>query len=318
MEPRFWIVICPEPHVKGGLWKTWFADKCVAIGWGPPEWLLEGPTESDGWSFARARLKEMGPGDKVIPFLLKWRIGPVGTITALHVSDEEWKPTVAAGDYALDVNRPALGRRVQVEWDTNGMPASGKVATVPTDLRPKSPLARHTVEELSKEQFDQLVRVLGDPQNWTDLARSIPLSEVVPQPFPGSAEPSDQSLSLLERDLQKFLARNLHLIEPGLKATPDYQLEEYLTDVGRLDLFCLDGNGQYVVVELKAGLAGDDVIGQIAGYMAWVRGNVLGGAAARGIIVCRNATERTKVACRLIPGLRIKKYDITFTFEDLT
>lgn len=313
MEPRFWIVICPEPDVKGGLWKTWYAEQCVAAGWGPPEYLMEGPSEGQGWSFARARLKEMKPGDKVIPFLLKWRIGPVGTITALHISDEEWNPTVAAGNYAADPGRPALGRRVQVEWDTDGMPLSGRVATVPAHLRrPRSPLAYHTVEELSKDRFEQLVQVLRDPDNWTDLAPSTqPVDE------PPSLQNIEPSLSLLERDLQKFLARNLHLIEPGLKAAPDYQLEELPTDVGRIDLFCFDAQSKYVVVELKAGVAGDDAIGQILGYMAWVRESVQGGETARGILVCRNATERIRAASKLIPDLRIKKYDIAFTFEDL-
>jgi hypothetical protein len=313
METRFWIVICPEPHVKGGLWKTLYAEKCVAVGWGPSDYPLEGPSESPGWSFTRARLKEMKPGHKVIPFLLGWRIGPVGTITALDISDGDWKPTVAAGDYALNPSEPDLGRRVRVEWDTDGMPPAGQVATVPARFRsPKSPLARHTIEELSKDRFEQLRQVLGDPDNWANLVPVVPPTDAslsIP-----SVEPV---LSFLERDLQKFLARNLHLIEPGLKATPDYQLEEHVTEVGRIDLFCFDAKGRYVVVELKAGVAGDDAIGQILGYMAWVRENVQGGETARGIIVCRDATERLKAASKLIPDLRIKKYDIAFTLSDL-
>jgi RecB family endonuclease NucS len=122
---------------------------------------------------------------------------------------------------------------------------------------------------------------------------------------------------LLERDLQKFLARNLDLIESGLRPSADYQLEEFVTDVGRLDLFCLDGAGRYVVVELKAGLAGDDVVGQIMGYMAWARENIAGEQAVRGIIVCRDAGPRVKAACKMVPGLELKKFTMSFHLEVL-
>jgi hypothetical protein len=64
----------------------------------------------------------MRSGDKVVPFLLKRRIGPVGTVTELKVGDHEWNPTVKAGDYALRPDIPALGRRVILDWESKGMP----------------------------------------------------------------------------------------------------------------------------------------------------------------------------------------------------
>ena len=94
-------------------------------------------------------------------------------------------------------------------------------------------------------------------------------------------------LSLLERDLQKFLSRNLGTIEPGLKPHPDYQLEEYSTDVGRIDLLCQDARGDLVVIELKADCAGDDAVGQVFGYMAWVKENIGKGVNTRGMIICK-------------------------------
>ncbi len=81
--------------------------------------------------------------------------------------------------------------------------------------------------------------------------------------------------------------------------------------------FCVDREGRFVVVELKAGLAGDDAIGQISGYMSWVRENLSGGETVRGIPVCRDATARARAAAKMIATLRIKRYQMSFDFEDL-
>src|SRR5438477_11238429 len=88
--PSYWIVIWPEPLIRR-LWARWYQEKWVAVGWGPPDWSLEGQTKTDspGWKFARKRLKEIRPGDKVIPFLREWRIGPVGTVVRKQVKDNE-------------------------------------------------------------------------------------------------------------------------------------------------------------------------------------------------------------------------------------
>ncbi len=308
--PSYWIVVCPEPQVAGGLWATWYRENCVAVGWGPPDYSLEGPTDNRGWGFARDRLKKMQVGDKVIPFLLRWRIGPVGTVTRVDVSDSEWSPTAPAGAYGDP--QPSLGRRISVTWASSGMPSGGEAAIVPEALRSRGPLARHTLEELSTEQYERLVSALGDSANWVDVpvvastgveARELPAALVA-------------ELSLLERDLQKFLSRNLGTIEPGLKPHPDYQLEEYSTDVGRIDLLCQDARGDLVVIELKAECAGDDAVGQVLGYMAWVKENIGKDVNTRGMIICKDATARILNAAKLVPGLSIRRFRMSFSIED--
>ena len=267
--PSYWIVICPEPSVRGGVWLRWYRESCVAIGWYPPNWSFEGRSEdadTGGWSFARNRLKEIRVGDKIIPFLLKWRIGPVGTVKEIKVKDTDWNPTVEKGDYGEE-SEAALGRRILVTWEQAGMPPDGMIAPVPPAQRPggRQPLARHTIEQLSVEQFKNLSSVLAAKENWSDIAAvSRPdaggesaETEMPPPPPPPAA------LSLLERDLQKFLSRNLDVIEKGLKPDPAYQLEEYSIDVGRIDLLCKDARDNWVIIELKADWAGDDAVGQI-------------------------------------------------------
>ncbi|MGC9971308.1 MAG: endonuclease NucS domain-containing protein [Bryobacteraceae bacterium] len=121
----------------------------------------------------------------------------------------------------------------------------------------------------------------------------------------------------LERDLQKFLSRNLQAIERGLRAHPDYQLEEYPADTGRIDLLCQDAQNNWVIIELKAGWAGDDAMGQILGYMGWVRHTLPNGSNLRGIIICKDATGRARTAAKLVPGLSIKRFRLAFSIEDI-
>jgi len=313
-EPSNWIVICPDPYVTDGLWKRWYQAKCVAVGWPPPNWTLEGPSDTHGWTYARNRLKRVRPGDKVIPFLLKWRIGPVGSVREINVGDTEWNATVVAPNHPWDPPEE-LGRRILVTWESSGMPPNGRVALIPLDQRSGGPLAKHTIEALTDQRFRELCSVLSDPTNWIDIigpgSQADSEVEVPPKPLPV------EELAVLERDLQRFLSRNLSTIEKGLKPDPDYQLEEYPIDIGRMDLLCKDGQGNWVVIELKADWAGDDAVGQILGYMNWVKENLPNGSSVRGILVCKNATGRVKMAIKWVPSLRIKRFNLSFNIGDM-
>lgn len=191
-EPSYWIVTCPEPKIRGGVWRRWYRENCVAVGWYPPTWSFDAQGEdTEGWPFARNRLKRMRAGDKVIPFLLKSRIGPVGTIRAINATDVDWNPTVEKGNYRGNEGHAALGRRILVTWEQAGMPPDGKIATVPVTHRRngRSPLARHTIEELSDEQFLNFCSVLSAKENWGEVAT-----------VPGSVE-NDNETSSAEKEL---------------------------------------------------------------------------------------------------------------------
>jgi hypothetical protein len=315
-SPSYWIVICPEPYVRGGVWARWYRENCVAAGWPPPNWSLDGQTEDVGWAFARNRLKEIRPGDKVIPFLLKWRIGPVGTVREVKAADADWNQTVEKGNYSGSIEWE-LGRRLLVTWEQAEMPPDGKCALVPPDQRPHSPLSKHAIERLPAETFQRLCAVLSNRLNWIDVAPTVKESQPdttdieAPPPLP------DAELALLERDLQKFLSRNLEVIEKGMAPDPDYQLEEYTTDVGRMDFLCKDVQNNWVVVELKADWARDDAVGQILGYMSWAKDYLPNGSTVRGIIICKNTTERVKAAIKLVPGLSIKRFTLNFSIAEM-
>src|SRR4051794_26815779 len=67
----------------------------------------------------------------------------------------------------------------------------------------------------------------------------------------------------LERDLQKALRQHIDSLERGLTII-DGQKEQSVTS-GRIDITARDHKGETVVIELKAGEADRDAIGQILG-----------------------------------------------------
>jgi len=166
---NYWTVVCPESDVQGGVWEAWHRENCLAIGWPPSGYSSEGPTADAGWRIARNRLREMAPGDKIIPYLRNWRIGPVGTIVRVNLDDQHWNPTVAAGLHKRHPDEAELGRRIDVSWESNYMLPSDMIAVIPAVRRSRLSPPRHTAQSLDGEKFDQLIEVLQDPNNWVSV-----------------------------------------------------------------------------------------------------------------------------------------------------
>jgi hypothetical protein len=123
-----------------------------------------------------------------------------------------------------------------------------------------------------------------------------------------------------ERDLQNFLAGNLHLIEPGLRL---YE-EEGITGIefpvgGRfIDILAVDSQENYVVVELKVSRGYDRVVGQLLRYMAWInKHQVDEGQRVRGIIVAREISEDLLLACSQIPNVALYEYELSVSLKQI-
>lgn len=123
-----------------------------------------------------------------------------------------------------------------------------------------------------------------------------------------------------ESDLRDYLAKNLQIIEPGLRL---YE-EEGITGVefpvgGRfIDILAVDRNGDFVVIELKVSRAYDRVIGQLLRYVGWIQKNQAEiDQKVRGAIVARKITEDLILACSLIPSIELFEYELSLALNQV-
>ncbi len=117
-----------------------------------------------------------------------------------------------------------------------------------------------------------------------------------------------------ERDLQNFLAKNIELIEPGMRLYEEdgFLGVEFPAGGRRIDLLAVDIEGRLVVIELKASRAYDRVVGQTARYMAWVQQNITTDAPVRGIIIAHKITEDLQLAASISKNISLMEYTLKF------
>lgn len=125
----------------------------------------------------------------------------------------------------------------------------------------------------------------------------------------------------VERDLRKYLIHNLSSLERGLRLYQDQDRtgEEYPIESGRMriDILAKDDQDNFVVIELKAGVADLSTFGQISAYLGWVKDNPARNSNVRGIIVASDFDEKIRYALKLTPNIKLKKYKLKFEFEDI-
>jgi hypothetical protein len=149
---------------------------------------------------------------------------------------------------------------------------------------------------------------------------------VDPQPiYPGAATIGSVSVDsgptvepdrefAYESDLRDFLAKNLALVEPGLRL---YQ-EDGITGVefpagGRfIDILALDRQNNFVVIELKVSKGYDRVIGQLLRYVAWIDENLADPAQkVRGVIISREVSADLSLACSRVSDVDLYEYELS-------
>jgi hypothetical protein len=117
----------------------------------------------------------------------------------------------------------------------------------------------------------------------------------------------------LERDLQGALRMNIQQLEDGLSITDNGK--EKVTEAGRIDITAKDKNGNVVVVELKAGEAGQAVVAQILAYMGAIAESEK--RSVRGFLVAGGFNKKVVLAARAVPNLELRRYAFKFTFESI-
>lgn len=128
----------------------------------------------------------------------------------------------------------------------------------------------------------------------------------------------------LELYLEEFIVTNWDLIDWGRRleiwddgsGQSGHQLN---TSVGRLDLLARDlDSDELVVIELKRGKTSDQVVGQAARYIGWVRQHLAApGQTVSGIVIAGEFDDRLRYAASAVPGLSARAYQVSFALMDV-
>jgi endonuclease len=122
-----------------------------------------------------------------------------------------------------------------------------------------------------------------------------------------------------ERDLQNYLSRNLHQLEPGLRLYEDEGLAGVEFNAGGryIDILAVDANGALVVIELKVSRGYDRVIGQLLRYMGWIEANLADKRSVRGMIVANGINDDLILATNsLSDKVKLFEYSISFSIRE--
>jgi RecB family endonuclease NucS len=122
-----------------------------------------------------------------------------------------------------------------------------------------------------------------------------------------------------EKDLQNYLARNLHVLEPGLRLYEDEGFDGVEFNAGgrKIDILAVDSADAFVVIELKVSKGYDRVIGQLLRYMNWVEQNLPTEREVRGIIVANEISEDLVLATHKLSAVRLFEYEISFAVSEV-
>jgi len=122
-----------------------------------------------------------------------------------------------------------------------------------------------------------------------------------------------------ERELQEYFEAHPERIEEGLRIVDNY--DDVLPEgAGIPDLICVDKDGNYVVVEFKAGEASYDALGQVISYKSAIKKKT--GRKVRAILIAHEFDSKIMFATELLDsdGIKLvefKRYRLKFELEDI-
>ena len=128
------------------------------------------------------------------------------------------------------------------------------------------------------------------------------------------SEPGEsESQSILERDVQFYLAENL---SSALNEALELVGKEVSVPFGRIDVLARDASGRLVAIELKVGVASRDAIGQLQSYMGALQVQYPG-IIVRGILVAASLDDKAEAALSVARNIQFWSYNVRFTFRQV-
>jgi hypothetical protein len=130
----------------------------------------------------------------------------------------------------------------------------------------------------------------------------------------------EESEFAYEKDLQKYLVKNLSVIEKGLKLyqSEDIDGEEFYVPgtSRRIDILAIDKQNNYVVIELKVSRGYEKVVGQTLFYQSSIK-NIFNQEKVRVIIIAREITTELKTATQFLPDFELFEYQLSLTLNKI-
>jgi len=130
----------------------------------------------------------------------------------------------------------------------------------------------------------------------------------------------EESEFAYEKDLQKYLVKNLSIIEKGLKLyqTNEVDGEEFNVPgtTRRIDILATDKYNNFVVIELKVSRGYEKVVGQTLFYQSSIK-TIFKQDKVRAIIIAREITTELKTATRFLPDLELFEYQLSMTLNKI-
>jgi RecB family endonuclease NucS len=110
------------------------------------------------------------------------------------------------------------------------------------------------------------------------------------------------------------LAKNLHLLEPDLRLFGngvEFRLfETYNGASPRIDILAIDKESALVVIECKVEHAHPSAVGQLAGYVQWLKENAaIFRKPVRAFLVCKTVSPMVWLAVRQVPGFVLSVFE---------
>lgn len=131
---------------------------------------------------------------------------------------------------------------------------------------------------------------------------------------------TEESEFAYEKDLQKYLIKNLSIIEKGLKPyqTDGVSGEEFYVPgtSRRIDILAIDKQNYYVVIELKVSRGYEKVVGQTLFYQSSIKTH-FNQERVRVIIIAREITNELKTATKFLPNFELFEYQLSLTLNKI-
>lgn len=160
-----------------------------------------------------------------------------------------------------------------------------------------------------------------------DIIQQRMTAPTSPPPVPIRRTEQEKAAAERIEVLFKFYEKDVE--EPVLRLLPELQLRlytdhasgktghQYPCAAGRIDFLCVDNTTEdYVVLELKRGLAPKETLLQVLRYMSWVRQNLAGKRGVRGTILTESADSSLMDLVSEVPGVDIRYYRIGLTLVE--